>query len=380
MMSRTDGFSLIIALAGFALADPALHHEVSGQEAWELSKDPVFELGLADGPPHMVFHDIRGAFLSSDGLIVVADGGSKELRVFTASGKLLTTFGRAGDGPGEFRAIGWAEPCGEEAITVYDFGRKRITKWSTSGELLDGFRVDGTDPGTPPYSVQCGPGGRFVVVGWPDFRGIPDEVGPYRFEVEVGLTNARGDMETIIGSFPGPERYRWRNNDGPRPLGKTTVARLGDHGVVVGTADSFEIQALKEDGDRRTIGRPLPVRRLTGDMLAAWKDSAVAGYPERMQGAYRRSLERHQFPDFLPAYSDFRIDRAGRIWIAHYGVPGDRTPTIQWDVFDAAQGAFLGTIELPRHFRPTDMGRHYVLGVTTDGMGVERVRRYEYFR
>ena len=56
-----------------------------------------------------MLHYARDATKLSDGRIVVANGGSDELRIFDRSGTHVGTWGGQGEGPGEFTALGPVE-------------------------------------------------------------------------------------------------------------------------------------------------------------------------------------------------------------------------------------------------------------------------------
>lgn len=57
----------------------------AAQERWTLATNPEFTLGSAEGSVTTSFHDVRGALRGSGGEIIVADGGSFEIRVFAPS-------------------------------------------------------------------------------------------------------------------------------------------------------------------------------------------------------------------------------------------------------------------------------------------------------
>lgn len=96
--------------------------------------------------------------------------------------------------------------------------------------------------------------------------------------------------------------------------------------------------------------------------------------PER-----RRELEEHlaSWPhaEMLPWISAILVDRGGRVWAREYRPPFDPSP-VAWGVFDAG-GRWLGRVEMPAAFRPTEIGPDFVLGIERDELGVEYVRRYE---
>jgi hypothetical protein len=345
-----------------------------------LSEEPALVLGAVDGTSSQVFHDIRGAVTAPDGQIVVADGASNQLRVFSSTGEFVRSFGRYGDGPAEFRGIEWIDMCGGAAVVAYDFSRFRITKWDVRGVLLEDFLVEGPGP-LPPYAVSCGPTGAFAVIGWHDVKDSRIKPGAYRPQVAIGISDAEGHLERVVGTFLGTERFKGLSNDRPHPFGKSTVARLGHEAVYVGTADSFAVQIVAPDGSRRSLGRDRAASGLTSQVREEWVDWYVRRAPEERRPSLKRTiLDSDLVPTSLPAYSDVQLDRLGFVWIAEYVIADPRTKTwADWDVFDPA-GAFLATVRVPLNFRPTEIGRDYLLGVSTDDLGVQRVHRYTLWR
>ncbi|MEN8143922.1 MAG: 6-bladed beta-propeller, partial [Gemmatimonadota bacterium] len=73
------------------------------ETAWRLSAAPVLDIGTLDGPDENQLFRVLMARRSTDGRIYVANTGTHEIRVFDSGGEHLRSFGREGDGPGEFR-------------------------------------------------------------------------------------------------------------------------------------------------------------------------------------------------------------------------------------------------------------------------------------
>lgn len=359
--------------------------EATSQAQWRLSADPTVLIGSTDGPSSETFHLVRGAVTAPNGMIVVADGGSRELRVFTSAGRFVRSFGRRGDGPREFREIGWIEMCGGRAIVAFDLIRHRITKWDTEGSLLDEFAVEGpAEGGLPPYRVACGPSGTFVVLGWPEAVRTALPVGPYRPTVAVAVADERGRRQRLIGEFPGAERIRTENTDRPHPFGKSTTVRMGVGGVYVGTADSFAIDLIAENGERHTFGRDRPLTRITRRLREQWVDGYLTRFPPEQRAALRRSLLDSEYSEWIPAvapaYAGFEVDRLGYVWVAPYVfVDPDRDVSVEWSVFDPS-GELVATVMVSANFRPTEIAEDHLLGVIRDSMGVERVAKYTLIR
>lgn len=209
-------------------------------------------------------------------------------------------------------------------------------------------------------------------------------VGPYRPDVLVGVADERGRRQRLIGEFPGAERLRTENHDRPHPFGKSTTVRMGAGGVYVGTADSFAIDLITASGERRTFGRGHAATPLSRQMREQWVDAYLRAAPPELRPSLRRSLLHSEYsewiPDVAPAYTGFQIDRLGFVWVSPHviGDPGSGAST-EWSVFDPG-GELVATVIVPGDFQPTEIGGDYLLGVSTDAMGVERVERHTLIR
>lgn len=365
-----------LVLLSLALASSAVGQ--SSRSAISVGSAPTSLIGETGGEdPSRVFHDIRGALLMPDGTIVVADGGSLELRVFDRSGRLIARFGRKGGGPAEFASIEWIDSCGGPTVFLYDVLRFRITEWSTDGRLLDDFIVQGPRGDLPPYSVACGPGDTFVLVGWPDVTHFSG-TGAYRPMVDLGIAEPNGRFRERLRRVPGGDRFRTDLNDGPVPLGRSTTIRASGTSILIGTADSFYIDMYASNGSHRAIGLDRRRDALTRRVRNAWIEERIKHLAPERQEAQRRRLRDAEFlPDSLPAYSSFHVDRLGLIWVQAYPIPGE--PVGPWEVLSVF-GDHVARVDLPPGFRPMDILADFIAGVAVDDLGVERVLVYKLTR
>lgn len=95
-----------------------------------------FAIGEADGKPEEVFGRIKAILVDEQLGIFVLDALMLEIRWYSADGVFMAKAGRAGAGPGEFRApVGMALDAAGR-LHVIDMARRRISVFSTAGDSL----------------------------------------------------------------------------------------------------------------------------------------------------------------------------------------------------------------------------------------------------
>ena len=110
--------------------------------AWTLSSDPILTIGEFDGPEEYLLYRARGARRLSNGNILIANGGTNELRFYDPNGIHLQSVGREGDGPGEFRRMREPWPLGSDSIAIWDSRSARLSVFDVDGEFGRSFRLD----------------------------------------------------------------------------------------------------------------------------------------------------------------------------------------------------------------------------------------------
>ena len=86
------------------------------------------------------------------GQIYVADRPNDRIVVFDPSGRYAGTWGRSGDGPGEFRNPTTVSVDPSGSLVVWDTGRRLHSRWSSGGDLL-GEQPPDLDYAGPGFAV-----------------------------------------------------------------------------------------------------------------------------------------------------------------------------------------------------------------------------------
>ena len=123
-------------------------------------------IGVADGPPEQTFSSIAEIAIGPDGSIFVLDrpnGGTPFLRQYDAAGRFLRTIGRAGDGPGEYRAPSGLAVLRDGRVLLRGAANHRINVYDRGGEPVESWRLNETGTSTGQNMVVVDTGGTIWV-------------------------------------------------------------------------------------------------------------------------------------------------------------------------------------------------------------------------
>ncbi len=101
---------------------------------WTVAARPALEIGGQDGVGLTEFSGIVGVTRQSDGTLVVADGSTRELRMFDANGRHLRTTTRHGLGPGETEYLSGFSAVAD-TLAIFD-GRRAVHVFAPDGKWL----------------------------------------------------------------------------------------------------------------------------------------------------------------------------------------------------------------------------------------------------
>lgn len=346
-------------------------------------------LGTALGKAEESFERIAGLEVAPDGRIVVLDDGDATVAVFDRTGRLLTVFGGAGDGPGEFRTIGASAIAGDTLI-VLDRAHGRLTRFALDGSVLDtrrtgfavgrhGFpdRMDALADGS--LVLQAGSGCRIP----PPEEGTDTQwrllVLPPSAGAATGTTEPveihreeRGDAIAVYGtaggtfcgvlSFPfAPSPRAAVGSDGRIAYGTGSVSRIELHQApsgTPGTASWFRRpeKSLDLPGDRRPVTR---------SDRQAWERAQVAertgpDVPQEVADRFREAVGETEISERWAAYDRLVFDSGGDLWIRR--PPAVQAAEATWDVV-RGDGSRRGTVTLP-----ADLVVHAIVGGTVYGV------------
>ena len=362
-------------------------------QRWRLSEEPGVVIGGADERDGYLLHQVAAATRLGDGRIVVANGGSLELRYYDAEGKHLLSAAGEGEGPGELKppldhftrlpgdsilvASFWSGfirfgPDGEYASSIpYELPpRGRCWQFAGNDLLPDGsllLRYMGTSrfTETDEPCPELGEGRPLVVFG----RYVPGTA--------MGIDT--------IAVLPG---FEWTGSPYdqhayPRDL----VFGIADDRLYLGDTGSDRILVISFAGDTLgTLPAPFEPAPVPADARANPFEDVTVSDGER---AWSERIT-YMYPDHYPRYGRLVAAPGDRVWVMAY--PPLKKPVYpqelvyaigthrlsegaRWRVVDA-DGLFVAEVRTPPNFFLLEVGDDYVLGLHKDELHRESVRVY----
>jgi hypothetical protein len=204
-------------------------------------------------------------------------GGAARIWVFDTTGSFLRTFGRRGEGPGEYQAIGNLRFRPGDTLEIYDSGLRRKTI----------LAPDGTVVSTSRFEVRSYSGGVFLAHGRVivnEHRRTPEQVG-----YPLQLVDGSGKIVRSLGAI----RPEFRSNE---PWTVQKVLAAGPDGATVWSVGRSSY--LMELWD--TTGARLQALQRDAEWFEPWVTDTPLG-PDQ--------------PPPKPAVGAVKTDPQGRLWV-----------------------------------------------------------------
>jgi len=309
-----------------------------------------FEEDLAIGgqdSADFILGDITSVCLGENGAIYILDGKEKNVKVFGSDGKYLRTFGRAGDGPGEFKVPNRIYFTNKSEVLVVDIRRLSIFK-------PNGDHVRDVSAATLDLSDAC-----------PDSRGnffaylIVRDMSNPRYE----LRKIDSELKTlfVLDSSPLPNLAR----DGFNPVFPILRwSTLSGDKAVCGYAEKSELKIYDAKGQ---VVRKI-VMNTDSPISISQKD-----IEERTKGVPPSILKNMKIPKYYPFFRYIATDDEDRIFVLTYERPSERKGYC-FDVFDA-EGRYIVRTVLPSLIPLIRKGHLYAIEESDEGYPV--LKRYK---
>ncbi len=313
-----------------------------GPEAFSLEED--LAIG-GDEAEDYLFATITSIAVDDEGTIFVLDRRDRNVKVFSGDGELITTFGRRGQGPGEFSSPVSISLTSRGEVMVLDLMR-RLEYFKPNGEHI---RSLSTASLRPAAACPDSAGNLFV------YLIVSEDENP-RYE----LRKVDGNFELLFAiessPLPGQESFdpffpvvRWAPLSGDR--------------VVCGHAVEYELRIHDASG---RVERKI---RLDTDPVPIDQEDVE----ERTKGTPPEILKTMKIPGNYPEFRYIMTDDEDRIWVLSWERPPGRVGFYA-DVFDP-EGRYLVRAVIPVIQPLIQGGRLYTAEETEEGYPV--LKRYK---
>ena len=351
----------------------------SDSDEWRVESAPVLDLSASGSGPNHEFYRVRGMRRLSDGSLAVANGGSSEVRLYSADGSHTASLGGEGDGPGEFRAIVRLENAGDSLIVLDASGR--VTYFAPDLALLGTFSVP-LPSGAIAESNAVAHLGNGAIVLETRVRfmfGHEGESAMLRQPGGLFRVDAAGESADSIGVTAGNEVFMHRNSGGGVFAGIPLFGRdafVATHAgrILLGDAVDMQVEELTADGVPARIlripGYPL---ELSADAFEREREARLQENPDEIPPMILEFYQDLPVPDRRPAYADMKVDPTGAVWLRPFLGPNEGGGPETWQVL-GPDGAWLGGVDIPADFAVMEIGMDFVLGVYRDELDVEHPR------
>ena len=387
LLSPRRSFLVANALAALSLALGCASDDTAsrgnGSGAFAVDSVPVLDIGDEADGSHAIFSGPVLPVFLSDGRIVVANGGSQELRFFDKTGTWIRSIGRSGSGPGEFNSLGWLHVGTADSLLTYDWGQLRVSVFSPDGQYERSYML-GPDGGGGTLRPQAALANGAIIASTQSSVDMSSAAPGVRRDTSLLLLfDAQGRPLDSLGRFPGSEAWIDRTERSMsvqnRPFGKQLTVRAHANAVYVGSADTHEITVLESSGRaERTLRWSGSLMPISPPVIDAYVTATVADAPSERRAAAIEMLRRAPYPPAMPAFATFVVADDGTVWVGRYLARGQGERRT-FDVLDAS-GTVLGSVEMPARFSPSQVTRDRVIGTWRDEDDVVHIRVYRFLR
>jgi len=275
-----------------------------------LALEEDLRIGIEDGDEDYMFANLRSVQVDNEENIYVLDAKYIKVKVYDKSGKHMRSFGKIGQGPGEF---GWPSRMvmtTDGKIAILDSQNRRFSYYSREGECLKEFS-----------HAEYGN----LIRAWPDSRGfVYCDVMTYsatsriaklvKFDPEFNQISELAEMEETRNPMEiNPILYRIVYN--VLPDDRVIWARNLEYCIHVVDASGNLIKKIYKDYD--------PVSFPDAEKEKIKKEYSREGFPPTLKIV---------FPKKYPPIYYLLGDDKGRIYVRTY--TRNDEGFLKWDVFD----------------------------------------------
>lgn len=346
---------------------------------WELGSEPDLVIGSEESGVQL--YRVTDAAKLSNGELLVANAGTGEVLLFSATGELKASLGGEGDGPGEFRRLSDVTPTSGDTILAWESAGRGRASFTPDGALIEDreFHSDAL----PRFQNDFEPSSQGAMFFLVFDQGYESPETPGRSQQWLARVDSEASEIDTLSQWPGVLNRAVDIPSGSPMLGPvrsitalfspTTVLFVGGNPerVVVGDGAEPVLSLLDLSGRETMRLRWNAVRRRASSTdFSIALEERLGSRPAAQRRAREEALSSFSKDRPVPVFAEVILDQVGHVWARGYRLPSDSVA--QWQVFEPS-GRWLGTLTLPPDLRVLEIGEDYLLGVRRDEFDVETV-------
>lgn len=306
----------------------------------------------------------------SRGNVYVPDFYQNRVVTFGPDGRVVRTVGRAGSGPGEFRAIRTVQILPGDSLLVFDAGLGRVSVFAPYSDQ-EAYVITLRD--SSPWSIERTRGNDAYLARYePGFQFGGGAAPQARLDV-IRVLNLDGSRRTTLLRFPSRSFIVAQQSISPNPWGHNGMVRLDSRDrVLYAWSDTLGVATYDFSGQRVGAFRhdytPPPATR-------ADLDYVLSQVPEDMRARFRGALE-DSLPARWPAVREVLVDDRDRVWME---LAGPLTAQTEWAAF-SNDGSYVGSMLVPPGASVYHITGSTVLAKKEDHEGAPRLVKYRMIR
>ena len=353
--------------------------------AYRISAEPVILVGGLNDDERYEILAFSDATILASGNLAVAIGSrmprATQIRIYGPRGRFVRSFGREGQGPGEFSRIARLIPLGD-SLLVHDAGLGRRTLFDSVGTVVRTIPDAGSDrccfsDGSYLIVTGAGPNLDAIDAGDPAIRDS--------MVLRIGRPGSTAALERILTlpSFTRPICVTPRVRPANRcpasiipPFSPTPVVAIAGDEIVYGDGSTYEYLVYSPRGQLlRTVRAAVTPRRPTADEVSRAQDGWIGtGRDRELRVA---AWGKYRIPATAPVYHALLTEDDGTVWIGSRAPSGSEN---RWARFDRS-GKLIGTVRTPggarvvRFLGPYAILARYDRETQTQTIAVHRIER-----
>jgi hypothetical protein len=345
-------------------------------------KDIVFKeeliLGSTGGDPKTTFGEFISYTVDDQENVYILDWRAKTVRKFGPRGDYLLSFGKAGQGPGEFSYPEEIRFLPAGHLIIFEGESQKFSVFNLNGDFVKS--------------------GRFFNLMYPTYFGLSNgnfiatqvKYDKQKTGITTGLFNGKSELLAVLHQKENKLPQPWPRNDpdararrlaesmSRTAFKRTAVVALdAKEAIYFAFSDKYEIKVYSSEAKlKRIIRSALPLRPVTKrdqeDFLNIWVPRDISTWStmnEKMKNKIKNLI---QFPATKPAFLEIIPMNNGSIMVLRDGNFGHNALI---NIFDS-QGRFIIEKDLPFPIRNGLSKGNKLYTIFEDKDGYKFVKRY----